>query len=94
MDQLNYLMTQVAGLGDAQRLYRLQSEAFTGCTVERWRGRDALGEHAWTEVEVLCTDAGLELGALPATRATLITQLADGGQWQRSAFDNSPHGLL
>lgn len=86
MDQLNYLMTQVAGLGDAQRLYRLQSEAFTGCTVERWRGRDALGEHAWTEVEVLCTDAGLELGSLPATRATLITQLADGGQWQRSGL--------
>ncbi|KAG1462167.1 hypothetical protein G6F57_014002 [Rhizopus arrhizus] len=79
-------MTQVAGLGDAQRLYRLQSEAFTGCTVERWRGRDALGEHAWTEVEVLCTDAGLELGALPATRATLITQRADGGQWQRSGL--------
>lgn len=86
MDQLNYLMTQAAGLGDAQRLYRLQSEAFTACTVERWRGRDALGEDAWTEVDVLTTDAGVELAALPATRATLITQRADGGQWQRSGL--------
>ncbi|WP_414494954.1 type VI secretion system Vgr family protein [Stenotrophomonas maltophilia] len=86
MDQLNYLMTQAAGLGDAQRLYRLQSEAFTACTVERWRGRDALGEDAWTEVDVLTTDAGIELASLPATRATLITQLADGGQWQRSGL--------
>ena len=80
MDQLNNLMTQLAGLGDAQRLYRLQSQAFAACTVERWRGRDALGEHAWTEVDVLSTDAGAALDAVPATRATLITQLADGGQ--------------
>ncbi|UEX16686.1 type VI secretion system tip protein VgrG [Stenotrophomonas sp. SI-NJAU-1] len=86
MDQLNNLMTQLAGLGDAQRLYRLQSEAFAACTVERWRGRDALGEHAWTEVDVLSTDAGAALDAVPATRATLITQLADGGQSQRSGL--------
>lgn len=86
MDQLNYLMTQAAGLGDGQRLYRLQSGAFTACTVERWRGRDALGEDAWTEVDVLATDAGVALAALPATRATLVTQLADGGQWQRSGL--------
>ncbi|MBO1748556.1 type VI secretion system tip protein VgrG [Stenotrophomonas indicatrix] len=79
-------MTQLAGLGDAQRLYRLQSEAFAACTVERWRGRDALGEHAWTEVDVLSTDAGAALDAVPATRATLITQLADGGQSQRSGL--------
>ncbi|WP_258010356.1 type VI secretion system Vgr family protein [Stenotrophomonas maltophilia] len=86
MDQLNYLMTRAAGLGDAQRLYRLQSEAFTACTVERWRGRDALGEDAWTEVEVLATDAGIALDSLPATRATLVTQLADGNPWQRSGL--------
>ncbi len=86
MDQLNNLMTQLAGLGDAQRLYRLQSEAFAACTVERWRGRDALGEHTWTEVEVLSTDADVVLEALPATRATLTTQLADGGQSQRSGL--------
>jgi len=86
MDQLNNLMAQVAGLGDAQRLYRLQSDAFTACTVERWRGRDALGEHAWTEVDVLSTDADAALEALPATRATLTLQLADGGQSQRSGL--------
>ncbi|HFK2921472.1 TPA: type VI secretion system Vgr family protein [Stenotrophomonas maltophilia] len=86
MDQLNYLMTQAAGLGDNQRLYRLQSGAFTACTVERWRGRDALGEDAWTEVDVLATDAGVALDALPGTRATLVTQLANGGQWQRSGL--------
>lgn len=86
MDQLNYVMTQVAGLGDAQRLYRLENEALAACTVERWRGRDALGEHAWTEVTLLGTDAGIDLAALPGTRATLVTRCADGGEWRRSGL--------
>lgn len=86
MDQLNYVMTQVAGLGDAQRLYRLRSDALEGCTVERWRGGDALGQHAWTDVDVLATRADIALDALPGTRATLGAQTADGGQWQRSGL--------
>ncbi|SFR79137.1 Rhs element Vgr protein [Stenotrophomonas maltophilia] len=86
MDQLNYVMTQVAGLGDAQRLYRLRSDALEGCTVERWRGGDALGQHAWTDVDVLATRADIALDALPGTRATLVAQMADGGQWQRSGL--------
>jgi len=86
MDQLNYVMTQVAGLGDAQRLYRLRSDALEGCTVERWRGGDALGQHAWTDVDVLATRADIALDALPGTRATLVAQTADGGQWQRSGL--------
>ncbi|RXK66052.1 type VI secretion system tip protein VgrG [Stenotrophomonas sp. MA5] len=79
-------MTQVAGLGDAQRLYRLRSDALEGCTVERWRGGDALGQHAWTDVDVLATRADIALDALPGTRATLVAQTADGGQWQRSGL--------
>ncbi|HDS1559658.1 TPA: type VI secretion system tip protein VgrG [Stenotrophomonas maltophilia] len=79
-------MTQVAGLGDAQRLYRLRSDALEGCTVERWRGGDALGQHAWTDVDVLATRADIALDALPGTRATLVAQMADGGQWQRSGL--------
>ncbi len=86
MDQLKYVMTPVAGLGDAQRLYRLEHEALAACTVERWRGRDSLCEHAWTEVTLLGTDAGIDLAALPGTRATLVTRCADGGEWRRSGL--------
>ena len=86
MDQLKDLMAQVASLSGAQRLYRLQSESFGRCVVERWWGRDALGAHVITEVDVLSTDQDLALDELLGTPAALLARMADGGEWQRSGL--------
>ncbi|WMJ69521.1 type VI secretion system Vgr family protein [Stenotrophomonas sp. 24(2023)] len=93
MDQLNNVMAQLAGLGDAQRLYRLESQNVQGCTVERWRGHDGLGTHAVTDVDLLSTHGDIDLRALPGTRATLVTRTADGGQWERSGLVADAHRL-
>ncbi|KAF1016774.1 MAG: Actin cross-linking toxin VgrG1 [Stenotrophomonas maltophilia] len=93
MDQLNNVMAQLAGLGDAQRLYRLESQDVQGCTVERWRGHDGLGTHAVTDVDLLSTHGDIDLRALPGTRATLVTRTADGGQWERSGLVADAHRL-
>ncbi|MCD9087066.1 type VI secretion system Vgr family protein [Stenotrophomonas sp. SY1] len=86
MDQLNDLMAQVAALSGAQRLYRLESEFLGDGVVERWWGRDALGTHALTEVDVLSTDQAVDLEALLGTPAKLLARTADGGEWARSGL--------
>lgn len=86
MDQLNNLMAQVAILGGEQRLYRLQSEGMGDCVVDRWHGRDALGDHLMTEVDVLSTRQDVSLDELLGTHATLFARLPDGGEWKRSGL--------
>ncbi|WP_313173398.1 type VI secretion system Vgr family protein [Stenotrophomonas sp.] len=86
MDKLNNLMAQIAVLGNAQRQYQLQCDAFGNNVVERWRGRDALSAHAATEVDVLATEQGADLQALLAKPAILRMRTADGGEQRRSGL--------
>ncbi len=86
MDQLTNLMAQVAALNSAQRLYRLESDLLGEGVVERWWGRDALGAHARTDVDVLCTDGTVDLEALLGSAATLVARTAAGGAWKRSGL--------
>lgn len=86
MNRLNNLMTQVATLHDAQRLYRLECTGLSDGVVERWWGRDALSTHALTVIDVLSTDQGVALEELLGTQLALITRTADGGHWRRSGL--------
>ena len=86
MEKLVGMLARAASMDDAQRLYRLHSDALGVCVVDRWTGRDALSGHTATDVDVLSLDAGLSLDGLPGTRATLTGRAADGSQWQRSGL--------
>ncbi|WP_269791370.1 type VI secretion system Vgr family protein [Stenotrophomonas sp. Iso1] len=86
MEQLNHLMSQIAGLNSAQRLYRLESEFLGHGVVERWWGHDALNAHVLTGVDVLCTDQAVDLEGALGMPATLLAHMANGGQWQRSGL--------
>ncbi len=94
MDQLNDLMAQVAALSGAQRLYRLQSTSLGSClVVERWWGRDALGTHVITEVDVLSTDQDQPLDDLLGTSAVLLVRMPDGTEWQRGGLISAAQRL-
>lgn len=86
MDTRELLTTQAAFADGEQRLYQLHNELLDVCAVDRWRARDALGEHTWTEVDVVSGNATVDLQRLLAMPATLVGRSADGGCWQRSGL--------
>lgn len=70
---------------DADRLYALSIDSASAeLVVERWQGRETLSQGFEWWVDVLSTDAGVDLDALLGKPATLSTRGADGGWIPRS----------
>ena len=79
-------LASLIGIDDATRLYRMELPQGRNLLVERWRGREALSQgFAWW-IDLLGTDATLDLDAWLGQPARLVTRLADGGECVRSGL--------
>src|SRR5690606_27227086 len=86
LDGVQDALASLVGIDDATRLYRMELPQGSNLLVERWRGREALSQgFAWW-VDLLATDATLDLDAWLGQPARLITRLADGSDCVRSGL--------
>jgi type VI secretion system secreted protein VgrG len=69
------------------RLYSLEgSGRLSAMQIERWVGRESLGDNYQWDVYALATDPGLDLEAMLGQRATISTTFSDGTVATRSGL--------
>ena len=90
MHSLDGVLDRLASLvriDDATRLYRIElPQASSSLLVERWCGHESLSQGFEWWIDVLSTDATLDLDAWLGKPAKLLTRLADGTQCTRSGL--------
>lgn len=93
MDALVTLQAALAGFMDGTRQHRLALPGSPAVVVERWQGREAMSQGFDYWVDVLSTDAALDVQDWLAQPAQLQVRAADGGTVVRGGLVNEAERL-